>query len=272
MDLPEKGGTPAAWCLFTPDSLLRVLISESSGILDDSLCLIQNARVVVLENGLLYDSLRYDTAGWYVSVKKPQTGFIYELKVAINGKAECTASDVIPQKIMILSAQYRDSAVYDVDGYNAEVSVSFADMVNQKNYYELFLNQVYYDTEGELICEPIACPGEKITDNVLKNEGLLDYSPATFVFSDELINGATHEIKLYFKRRDVTGPSKMVVVLRSISESMYNYQKKWTLHLNNQQSNLWNGAGNPVPMYSNIANGYGIFAGYSVDTDTLEMP
>lgn len=272
MDLPDTGGVPSVSCFFTPDSLFRVFIGESSGILDDSAYTVQNASVTIFENGVFYDSLHHETGGWYASAKKPQTGLLYELKVAISGKAECTAADIIPQKIMILSTQYKDSALYDVDGYNSEVSISFADMINHKNYYELLLNRAYYDDEGQLICEHLSCPGEKITDNVLKNEGLLDYSPGTFVFSDELIDGATHEIKLYFKKPDIAGNSKIVAVLRSVSESYYNYRKKLILHLNNQQSNLWNGAGNPVSMYSNITNGYGIFAAYCIDTDTIEMP
>ena len=41
------------------------------------------------------------------------------------------------------------------------------------------------------------------------------------------------------------------------------------LHFENQIGDIWDGTGNPVNLYSNVENGYGIFAGYSENTDTV---
>jgi hypothetical protein len=271
IDFPESDPKTALFCFFTPDSVFKVFVNKTSSILDDSIHFQKNATVSLYENGSFFDTLVYDTAGWYRSAKHPLIGDNYQIKVTAPGMPEVTASDIIPEKTLLSDASYRDSAMFDGDGYYGEGSIRFSDNAAEKNYYELFLLALHQEADTAYVIG-IGCPLDKITDNVLKAEGLLSYEPDTFVFSDNLINGMTHEMKLYCWDGNDLGNSKIIVVFRSISESLYNYKKKLTLHLYNQQSNLWNGVGQPVPMYSNINEGYGIFGGYSCVTDTIQIP
>ena len=62
---------------------------------------------------------------------------------------------------------------------------------------------------------------------------------------------------------------KLIVVLRSVSESYYRYKKMLPEHLNAQQYDFWQGQGDPVEMFTNIEGGYGIFGAYSTVRDTL---
>jgi hypothetical protein len=41
------------------------------------------------------------------------------------------------------------------------------------------------------------------------------------------------------------------------------------MHIRNQESDILEGIGDPVGMYTNIENGYGIFAAYCPHADTL---
>ena len=61
----------------------------------------------------------------------------------------------------------------------------------------------------------------------------------------------------------------MTVHFRSVSKNYYNYGKALVIHTNNQEGDIWNGCASPVPMITNIENGFGIFAGYSTDTVTI---
>lgn len=271
VDLPEIEPKTVIGRLFTTDRAFSVYVSKTAAILDNNEYLEKNANIILYENGQFFDTLRYDSAGWYSSNKIPSVEKNYEINLISPNKPIVSASDVIPEKTFIKSAIFKDSAIYNQDGYHAELDIVLTDNAAKRNYYELFALHSY--TEGgvlkyrhvEFLCN-------LISDYVIKAEGLLNYELSSFVFSDELINGKSHEFKLYFYRYEEMKNSNIVVVLRSISEAMYNYKKKIIIHANNQQGEIWNGVGEPVNMYSNINNGVGIFAGYSFDTDTLFIP
>lgn len=59
-------------------------------------------------------------------------------------------------------------------------------------------------------------------------------------------------------------------VLRTTSQAYFNYRKYWIRHKNNQQTGnriedplFISLVGDPVPMYTNVEGGYGIFAAYN---------
>ncbi len=53
------------------------------------------------------------------------------------------------------------------------------------------------------------------------------------------------------------------IYLRGISTNYYQYKKSHYKHVYNQEPDLWEGGETPTPMYSNISNGYGIFAAFA---------
>jgi len=104
----------------------------------------------------------------------------------------------------------------------------------------------------------------KITDPVLLNEGDIPYLPTTYFFSDELFNGQKYTLQI---NRDLGYGIPQKIILRSVSRNYYLYRKYWTRHYYNQttdESGLRGiiYKGEAQPMYNNIENGYGIFAGY----------
>ena len=128
-----------------------------------------------------------------------------------------------------------------------------------------------------------------INDPVLIQEAGLDYYPSSFVFSDASFPGKQYQVKLLFQ----TGhrgsypnmtPNDTWVVLRSVSKEYYQYMKSWHKHSFQQNTGRKiEGSldsydyisvllkGDPVPLYSNIENGIGIFAGYSEDIKKLNF-
>ena len=119
-------------------------------------------------------------------------------------------------------------------------------------------------------------------DIVIKNEGLLDYYPSTYPFCDEFFNGQTYTLNFnYLLPQCIAGYNgnyvnlvqdyQLIVYFRSISENYYKYKRKLIIHIENQYSDIWDGIGEPVQMFSNIVgDGYGIFAGYTTYLDTIK--
>ncbi|OUJ67410.1 DUF4249 family protein, partial [Hymenobacter crusticola] len=116
------------------------------------------------------------------------------------------------------------------------------------------------------------------------------FNPRSLVFSDQLFNGRAFELRASFlshgygaggtRNGQVINPTlsgKLYLVLRSVSRSYYQYRKSWTRHLYNQGTkgegydlNQLLFLGDPSPMYSNVAGGYGVVAGYA--QQAMQLP
>jgi len=187
----------------------------------------------------------------------------YKLKVKIAGYDTLVAYDTIPQRVEIDDATIRLGVALDNYGDKiAEVGVTFTDPPHKKNYYEVILGNVSLNEIWGYL--PIDSERELI-DSVLINEGDKNYFPTTFFFSDEMFDG--QEYTLRFRHR-LTDSFQQRVVLRSVSRNYYMYRKYWTRHYFNQPTHEFGFEGliykgEAINMFTNIVNGYGIFAGYN---------
>ena len=118
-----------------------------------------------------------------------------------------------------------------------------------------------------------------VADPVLRADSELDFSPETYIFSDDYFNGNNYTMINKFLSMSVSGKYDQPIVptekdsyaiLRTTTSVYYNYRKYWLRHSNNQQIGIrveeplfMSLIGEPVPMYSNVENGYGIFAAYN---------
>ena len=185
----------------------------------------------------------------------PTWGSSYSIKVKIAGFDTITAIDTLPMLVSIMDATIIQPI--SIDRYGTKISqanITFFDPPNQRNYYELIFVNAQYDYEN------------KITDPVLLNEGDVGYLPTTYFFSDELFNGQKYTLRI---NRDLGFgyPVNVKVILRSVSRNYYLYRKYWTRHFFNQTTDESGLRGiiykaEPQPMFNNIVNGYGIFAGF----------
>ena len=248
--------------LFTPDNPFVFHFSgtyspiEKEATIKDSIHLmLYENDVKVLDTKFLSDSL--------VSDVYPKHGAAYLMKVFVEGHDTIYAADTIPQQVSIQDASVIWSIA--IDQYNTHVSqvnVTFTDPPGEQNYYELFIgNSTAYNGDA------------KITDPVLINEGDAGFFPGSFFFSDELFEGKTYTLTVNVEIG--SGSREVNVVLRNISRNYYLYRKYWARHRFNQVAidrevgNLLY-MGEPIAMFNNIVNGYGIFAGY-VTNDPVNL-
>jgi hypothetical protein len=266
IDIPKHEPEPVLNCLFANDSIFKVHLGMSSSILGEPLPITGGEEIKLYGNSTFIESLVWENEV-YVSSTTAQTNVEYQIEWE-NGGNKITSSDFTPEQSPIESASYRDSVGIDEFGDKySECTVTFTDNPHQKNYYEISLF-IHYTFEGENITS-----GTRLfsSDPIINAEGLDEFEPNDLIFSDEMINGQTHELKLnYFPYRQAPDIDySLIVRFRSVSENYYNYSKALLIHLFYQESNIWNSFGSPVPMFTNIEDGYGIFAGYSEDIDTI---
>ena len=270
IDLPDHEEKPVINSLFSPDTLLCVHVSRSR-VTTDTFFLLQTAPVVVLKYAEKTDTLQSTGNGYYVSRNHvPQVQTMYTLEVFSMEHGKATASDKIPEEAPFEVINYMQEAGIDVEGCNfSSITIRFNEPPGEKNYYEI---KVVHESN----------PGGKLrydklwlwsNDVVVRNEGYVNEIYSSLIFSDELINGKSHTLAFNFYhfvyKKKIA--SRFFIHFRSVSENYFFYKKKLMLHFENQISDIGYGTGNPVNLYSNVENGYGIFAGYSEDRDTVTV-
>jgi hypothetical protein len=261
---------PIGNAIFTTTHQIDFYMAESNSILDTGIVWISDAQVELYEDGVYKENLYHlqNEAGHYISALYPVPDKTYEIK-AKNQKYEISASNIIPEPGQLLSYKYTIPAGFNLDGspyYEAEIK--FKDNAETSDYYEISIyNKFDANLKGYI-------KSFNTNDQVIVNEGDMDYNPETLFFSDELFNGQTYKLK--FKFNEGYAPSgnghyqesvSTYMAFRSVSKEYYLYRKSWTRHRyfqNNVDQGIYTlFKGDPVEMYTNINNGYGIFAGYN---------
>jgi hypothetical protein len=250
--------------IFNPDDPFTFRVSTTASLLDNYELLNERIDLSLYENDrLIIDSTMQ--SGIFVTNRRPVPKIKYTLELKSKIFPTIKASDTIPNLVPIDNAFLIFPAGVDAFGvYIAEACISFTDPPNETNYYELLISskpgginlwQSDYETN----------------DRVLLNEGDQNYRPTTFFFSDELFNGKSYTMRIkggigYSQKDKILKAFPVYATLRSVSRTYYNYRKYYTRHARNQQFQdefldliL---KGEPQNMYTNIENGYGIFAGY----------
>ena len=257
--------------IFNPDSLFTFRISTTASLLNNYDTLNENLHFsLYVEDKLIFESVSQSSL--FKTDLKPLTGRKYTVELKSDNFPTIKASDTIPNLVPIDNAYMIFPAGVDAFGlYIAEACISFTDPAKETNYYELLISskpggtnawQVEYETN----------------DRVLLNESDQNYQPSTFFFSDELFNGEHYTLRIkhgvgYFQNGKILKAFPLYATLRSISRTYFKYRKYYTRHAYNQQfQNEFLDLifkGEPQNMYTNIENGYGIFAGYCETSSEL---
>jgi hypothetical protein len=264
IDLPEHDEKIIVNSFFTDGRPVKVHLTKSISVLEDSIPLCENAFIQLLENNTLIDTLNR-SGDYYYSDVIPEVAKDYSLNISVPGMDSVICHDVIPEKVPIQSYKLADSIlINDYDLPVMQIEFIFTDPP-EKNYYEISLE---IDRGGLWLMNN--------TDPVFVSEGLLDYDPRTLIFKDDLFDGKTTSVKVNYAIQVATGGGteyeyKLSVSFRSISESYYLYRQKQIVYQYGLYSDIFTGASEPVQLYSNITGGYGIFAGYSSDNRTIDV-
>jgi len=188
--------------LFSPDSLIKVRLSETRDIFNETEY--QKAPLIdifIYENSEFVEKLISEDGNIYSTeslIPKPNSN--YELVIESPTGQSRALSTVPTQVVPDLSWIERKAGRTEYDVVYHRLAIKFKDNDLEKNYYSIFLRFEYLDSlhgfgylkgESTLFCN----------DPIVNQE--IDYSKHSdmnrqVVFSDELINGQSHELWINF--------------------------------------------------------------------------
>lgn len=283
IDVPEQEILPVVNSIFQTDSVISLTLNQTQPILENDPTTITDAVVTLYENGLEKEVLEYDEDA-FKSSSVAKLGNEYRVEVEIPGFESATATEKLPDFPKVITAFYKDSVYIGDEGDLFSQATIEIENTPGEDYFELDMfywnpdyeqpeidDEYYYVYSGAyLYFDPV------LNDIVIQNEGLLSYIPSILVFSDELMTAEKYTLRVNFRsfanRLFSDNPDSdyvLIMKLRKVSKNYYQYKKTLLQHIETQFGDIWDGVGQPLPVFNNIENGYGIFAGYSQVTDTI---
>lgn len=251
---------PVVNCLFSNDQPFQVFVSLPKKPYEKSYYLVKNAEVTINDEKGNVKTIPWVKDGMYsLPDFKPTIGILYSIEVKIPGFENASASDSIPgkQPELISYTTLSDVGIDDEGNTFSQLAIEFHDP-DIKNYYDVkykYLNKhPIQTTQGS----NLYLYGIFSNDISVINEGMETFLNST-IFRDELFNGHKYKINFYY----FTAPSHTIFFNYSVTA--YNFIRSSFIHDYTKVYDFWE-TYEPLPLYSNIKNGYGIFAGFSSRT------
>jgi len=259
IDLPDAPDKLVVNCFFSTGDKFIVHLSHSQNILAEDTTIIKNGDIKLYANDIFQGSFSHIADGFYShDTVVARAGVKYKITAVASGYDQVEAEDSAPPVTLLDSVFYDPDPYTDSEGsYFYKLQLFFADNGSHRNFYEVTL--LHFNDEDEFELIRLNSDNEK----VIINEGDEEYYSGLSIFSDELINGNQYILKLR-TRSTLTGKRKEMHLL-SVSETYYKYRKSWIRHSFAQFPDLANPM-EPVTLFSNVKGGFGIFAGYSVNS------
>ncbi len=267
IDVPEQESVFVLQGLFCDGDTLELFIGQSQTITDTLFYLKDDivALVTSANNGIdtLFSS---DEDGYYKSSKLlVKQGVEYSIQVIGANNDTVTATNSVPITVDWEIGNYTQIAGNDIYGDTySSFTISFQDSVDSEDYYAVV---GYYDSGEQLYLwsdDPLINADDFTNEYADSDWGNILY------FSDALFDGENVSITFNFYYEYDSDVNRSFS-LRHISYDYYKYMTTANLHYDNQEFSIWNGAGNPVNMYTNVDGGYGVFAGYSETTKEVDL-
>jgi len=273
-------------CNFNPDSLFKVVVLKSrSALSNDPVEYIENAIVEISENGVFKERLPLSTDPsfpnpLYISQSlKPTPGAEYMIEVAAAGLETIRSENKVPPQVELRSFEvsnlmFRPASLPNFAIYSLTVSAEIDDPPELGNYYHLdfFYERVNYTLSGtDTIRIPAGFDFSLLLENTQNELPFLLHYDFGILISDEDAGGRPLKFTLDATSRPVSNRNELFdriyVELRSVSRDYFLYHSSLTRQ--NQQTDSI--LAEPVLLYNNIENGYGIFAGYHALEDSMEV-
>ena len=271
-DLPEHTPRLTLQAFFTTDSTWVAFVGRSAGILESLPSRersVAEAVVELLAGDQVIDELKFFQRERVYTWEKGalQEGKSYSLRVSAPGFATIQATDAIPRPVPTAVVSYITNTSSRSESRikgDLSIKLEIQDPPDETNYYQIrsfsFFRSERY--EGSFTTQDPSIIADNGADDPFI-EGFFGTEP---FFKDTLFNGQTHQIELSSNYNAPEHTSFFVQILY-VSAAYYEYLKSARLHEPTQD----NPFAEPVSVYSNVENGYGIFAGYSSQTFELVL-
>jgi hypothetical protein len=272
-DIPDTSGKICINGTFTQDSAWTIYVTKGKHILDNNpIRQLADADVVILEDNKILTTLHsfgYSTInqniGGYTSYKEttlvPKPGKTYQLKASYPGLPDVTTSCFLPMPVPIHNVELTHSSELS----KAPIDIYFYDPPNEENFYSmeciLTMESKNYNT-GE---SPKYVVREKLyTSNPLyyleEDFDIINSTSAKPIFfSDKQFDGQLIKIASIINASERTNVIKAEVILNTLSKEFYLYKTTKARQAFAENDPF----AQPVQVYNNVQNGFGIFIGFS---------
>ena len=240
----------------------------------DRINFVNEAQVKLFNNGQFIEELMYIDTGYYKSNTFIEPDNEYTCRIKVKNYDEIFSKQYIPQFPIINRIEHINVAGKDEEGttYPA-VKITFKNLLNVKTYYEIEIRVIKKHKDN---IEVEIVDWESIIDPIILNEGI----PIP-LFSNEMMTDSMYTLHLNYTTNSASSRNggawrtqlfPLVVELRQVTEDYYRYKKQLYLY---QQGRFADGIITSMTnanLYSNVHNGYGIFAGYSATVSDIITP
>lgn len=267
-------------CQLNPDSVITLLLFKSLSVLDNAPNKnITTAKVELFKDNLLIASLPAANKHFMYVFEgiKPETDHTYKVIATAAGYEQVWAEVSVPQDVFPdkITTSVSDTFTY-IDYYNGDTSystigkinVTLTDPVAGRNYYKLkiYYHNIYFEIQQS---------GDTLT--YISNYGLYNYnntgvSPLIdfnlgfdYFFTDQYFNGSQVTIDIPIMYSGLERSITIYAELISVSEEQYLYDKS-KMVFNNNNGNPFT---EPIQIYTNINNGFGILSGINGNVQTV---
>lgn len=263
----------------SPDSTITVNISQTHNVLDDesadNLPFINSATVKLFEDGEYLFDLDNIGAGYYQKTGfYPQIGKSYRATASYGSFKPIEGTTTIPDAVPIIEF---DTLMFETAdeymGYGTEYVgiLTYQDPEGIANRYQLTCKIFYSDQDS------ITHFYDQYISSLESDERFYDNAYGNLLWNDKLTDGQKTTIRFNFYYEDNynniknrnTQKAHFVFYFQSVNNEYYNYLKSLSIY--DESGGGDDPFSEPVVIYSNIENGYGILGGFNEDTTSVDI-
>lgn len=221
---------------------------------------IKDAQVVVIDPfGIPVDfTYNVGTDKYENDTFRALAGKRYSVRVKAKGFEEVYAEMEMPDKAIGIPSSWQDSTDLDTAGYpTGTLLVNLNDNGSKRNYYRISL--FYWDAVAAVFnaLRPVTRDASIENDAIESDNG-------SWVFSDRSFNGQQKSISFITPFGYAQGSPKYLVVSESLNEEYFKFFK--SIEDYKAGAGVF---GEATPIFTNIRNGVGIWAGSTISRDTI---
>lgn len=285
---PESTPALVINSVITPDQNISVRISTTMPIAESSYIdisdgkfhntipnptFVEDAVVSIYEDGKLLCTMTHDSAGYYISDKKPDVGATYKFVANSNVYGTYTAITKVPTLPEISNLYWKNNVDVNEEGEPIDkLYFKIIDKSTERKFYEITLRGQFVN-DDQIEYWSLYFSSKKNTEQIFTQSNCLAFDERIMLITNDFFVDGSYNIEAYF--RNYTGNPD--ITIKAVSESYYNY-KQSIITQNYQEEGLFEAFANgeslsmiPAYIYTNIENGYGVFAGYTTMTNTVEQ-
>ena len=281
IDLPEfKPSLVINGTISPANTMVYFDLSQDKDILNDSweFETVSNADISLFQGSTLVGKLSEFEPGKYSLEYLGEVGKSYTIKAEKNGYQPIEATTTVPKELPILEVKTASIQVSEYGERKCRLTFEIDDKLGL-DYYDVKLlvfysyQDSYYDMDKDTVVYGEVVEGwtEDYFDFVGADFDEFEVGSDNHQFSDELFDGRRKEFQIefysyqnYYYEGDGTGKEssdtlKYILMARKLDEDYYKYLKSSSVQDYMGDSPFTE----PVQVYSNIKNGYGIFGSFN---------